>query len=357
MPYILLLPIGLVLYLLAWMFPNATESVYSRGIFPALGTALSLLTGWLPFSLAEFLMLGFILWGLWRVGKAVANVFNHGRSFKNMLKHAAARILSFFGVMWFSFLLVWGFNYHRPPFAEIAGLDASPASAGELEALCNDLVARSNELRARVAQDGAGAMRLLNGQGDAFERADLGYAEASARYPVLAADRGRPKGVLLSPIMSNLGISGIYFPWTGEANVNTTQPDCMLPFTTCHEMAHQRGFAAEDEANFLGYLACKSHPDVDFRYSGTFAAMLHAMNALHGSNPAAYERLRATLSEGVKKDIKAVEAWRARYDSALTGVAQAANDVYLKANAQADGVASYGRMVDLLIAERRAAKR
>ncbi|MEI3307330.1 MAG: DUF3810 family protein [Eggerthella lenta] len=35
-------------------------------------------------------------------------------------------------------------------------------------------------------------------------------------------------------------------------------------------------------------------------------------------------------------------------------VSNAANDTYLKANNQSDGMRSYGRMVDLLLAEQRA---
>ena len=55
-------------------------------------------------------------------------------------------------------------------------------------------------------------------------------------------------------MLSYLGISGIFIPFTCEANVNATLPDWEIPFTACHELAHQRGFAREDEANYVGYL-------------------------------------------------------------------------------------------------------
>jgi len=64
--------------------------------------------------------------------------------------------------------------------------------------------------------------------------------------------------------MSYLGIGGVYFPFTGEANVNISMPHTSIPFTACHEMAHQIGFAREDEANFIAYIACKNHPSPDF---------------------------------------------------------------------------------------------
>jgi len=68
------------------------------------------------------------------------------------------------------------------------------------------------------------------------------------------------------------------FPFTGEANVNISMPHTSIPFTACHEMAHQIGFAREDEANFIAYIACKNHPSPDFQYSGILSALINATN-------------------------------------------------------------------------------
>jgi hypothetical protein len=165
---------------------------------------------------------------------------------------------------------------------------------------------------------------------------------------------GAPKPVMLSSLMSYAGISGIFIPFTGEANVNATLPEWQIPFTAAHELAHQRGYAREDEANYVGYRACRAHPDRDFQYSGTFEAALYALGALAGADRAAYGRLRATLSPPLVRDLGALSAWRARYRSRLGRVQDRVNDAYLKTQGQRDGVQSYGRMVDLLLAERRA---
>src|SRR5207237_4159011 len=139
-------------------------------------------------------------------------------------------------------------------------------------------------------EDGEGAMRLADGRGGALGRATLGYAGPDLRGLPVPRVGGRPKEVVLSPLMSYLGIAGIFIPFTGEANVNATLPDCEIPFTACHELAHQRGYAREDEANYIAYRACRAHPDRDFRYSGPFRAALYTIGAPAGAHRASHSR-------------------------------------------------------------------
>jgi Protein of unknown function (DUF3810) len=153
--------------------------------------------------------------------------------------------------------------------------------------------------------------------------------------------------------MSYLGITGIYFPFTAEANVNVVVPDSQLPFTACHELAHQGGIAPEDEANFVAYAACMRHPDADFRYSGVFNAALYALHALSGVDAARAAR-QAQWSPAVRRDLDALRAWNERYRGPAETAARAVNNAYLKTQGVDDGVRSYGRMVDLLVLERRA---
>lgn len=152
--------------------------------------------------------------------------------------------------------------------------------------------------------------------------------------------------------MTRFGITGIYSPFTGEANLNTAPPPVFLPFTMCHEMAHQRGYAREDEANFIAYLVCKNHEDAEFRYSGYLMAFQYAMNKLYTYSPEKFQTLRSQISEGIKRDLVANRNfWHQYQDTVAEKVSTKINDTFLKANRQSDGVHSYGRMVDLLIAE------
>jgi hypothetical protein len=253
-----------------------------------------------------------------------------------------------------AFLLAWGLNYEREPFAVLAGLDTSPAGAAELRAVCEQLVEEANASRDALPEDGRGVMRLPDGLAGAIRRAGKGYRAASATYDVLAGRPARAKPLASSRLFSYLGITGIFFPFTGEPNVNTDVPQADLPFAIAHEMAHARGFAREDEAGYIGYLACRSHPDPDFRYSGVLAASVYALNALAGADRAAHRQVAERRSAAVRRDLQALQEWSDRYHGPVARLSHSVNNAYLKSQGQAEGMRSYGRMVDLLIAERRA---
>jgi hypothetical protein len=61
------------------------------------------------------------------------------------------------------------------------------------------------------------------------------------------------KPSLLTPLLNYIGTSGYYNPFTSEAQMNYQMPVFNRPFVACHEMSHQMGYGAEDEANFVGF--------------------------------------------------------------------------------------------------------
>ena len=340
--------------LLAAGQPEAVETVYARRVFPVVARLVSAATGWMPFSLSEAIVIA----GVVAIGAAGLHVLLRARWRRWTAAGAAsavALLTAAIAVAVFAFDLAWGYNYDRAPVAALLRYDLAPAPADDLAALAAELLAQAAALREGLPEDGTGVFRLTDGRRGALGRAARGYAapELALRLPVphLSAP---PKLVLLSPLMSYLGIGGIFIPYTCEANVNATLPDWEIPFTSAHELAHQRGFAREEEANYVGYLACRAHPDRDFQYSGTFRAALYSLAALAQADRASYGRLRGTVTAPLARDLAALAAWHRRYESRLGEVQERVNDAYLKTQGQADGVRSYGRMVDLLLAERRA---
>lgn len=351
---LLLVPLVFLLERALVRFPGFSERVYARGLFPLIGQTLNFLTGWIPFSLAELtawlLGLAAVLWlfgTVNRVARAGA-----GRRLRALWRRVAGVLVWAAGV-YFWFVILWGLNYARLPFGTIAGLDVRPSSTAELAELCTDLIDRANALRLEVQEDDDGVMRLNDSIPAALRRASLGYREAAKTYSALGGRYGRPKGVISSKLWSYTGIAGIYFAWTGEANVNTAMPASAIPAAAMHEMAHQRGFAREDEANYIAYLTCSFHPDADFRYSGVLSAVSESMFALYKRDPDLYAELGKRYSDGVRRDLqREYDFWRG-YEGVVADVSERINDAYLKSNGQTDGVQSYGRMVDLLLAEYR----
>lgn len=171
------------------------------------------------------------------------------------------------------------------------------------------------------------------------------------QYPSLAGHYPQPKPLLLSEILSWQQCSGVYSPFTIEANYNNDMTSYNIPHTICHELSHLRGFMREDEANFIGHLACLGSEDVDYRYSGYLLGWIYAGNALAKVDFEAYADVYGQLTEVVHADLDANSTFWEKYEGKVAEVQETVNDAYLKANGQSEGVKTYGRVVDLMLVE------
>lgn len=343
-----LIPLILVpiIYAIATNIPNIAgsyEVYYASSINKWTNSLLSLFTGTIKYALAEFIFYAHV------IAAPIIAIILLVKVFKGGFFKSVFRLLQYASILYILFMALWGFNYGRQSISVTMGFDVRPFSKEELTALTTHLIEEANRLR-RFQLENADGVMLMNGTyRDVFARAHEGYDQVGAKIKPLSGIYGRPKAILASELMLYTGITGVYFPFTAEANVNVAIPDMMLPATTLHEMAHQRGIAPEDEANFVAYITAIAHPDKDFNYSGTVLALIHSMNALYRKDAELAMSLRQTYSEGLDKDMTHYSAfWRA-YEGKTNEVADRVNDTYLKANRQEDGVQSYGRMVDLLL--------
>ena len=169
------------------------------------------------------------------------------------------------------------------------------------------------------------------------------------KWDVLAGYYPKPKPLAFSAFLSVQNLTGIYSPFTVEANYNQDMTPYNIPFTACHELSHLRGFMQEEEANFIAWLACKDAPETELQYSGSMLAWIHCMNVLYEEDRAAWSEIREILSEEADVDLRANSEFWDKWDGAVAEVSEQINDNYLKANGQKDGVQSYGRMADLVV--------
>lgn len=347
---ILLLPLGILLTQLSRMFPNFIEQFYSSFFYKIIANMLSWITGFLPFSLAELIVVFLATFALWYISKTILGLCRYKNKRLEILKNFVLNIFVAGGVIYFSFQLLWGFNYQRLTLNKIFELNIRKSSSNELSQLCVSLISSSNTLRKKINENQYGVMQLPYNKKYILKTAHLGYDKASIQYPKLKGNYGTPKPILLSNPMCYTAITGFYFPYTNEANINMSEPDSFLPFTTTHEMAHQRGFAKEDEANYIAYIACLNHPDINFQYSGTLAALSYSFNALSESDNQKYKELILTCSAGVLNDFKYNQDFWKGYSGPIENINDKINDAYLKSQNQQSGTKSYGAMVDLLLA-------
>lgn len=345
-----LFPLSLLLIFMAKSNPTTLTALYSERFNQWVVEKLSQLTGILPFSLFEWLIYFLILMILGYFGLTLYQVAKYPKTWWSIIGRFFLHLLSFASLLYFLFTILWGLNYYKTPLEETLQLNLSPRSVEELALLYDYLINQTNETRTQVFENEDGIFTINETVSEIFKRAPLGYAAAATTYPFLGGDYGLPKAVFLSDLMSYTNITGIYSPFTAEANVNVSVPKSTLLFTTMHEMAHQRGFASENEANFIAYLTCIAHPDVDFQYSGYLNALSYVNRALALVDRETLITLNEKLSDGVRRDLNDQRDYWKQYEGKVEETFIQMNQTYLKLNGVNDGVQSYGRVVDLLLA-------
>lgn len=332
--------------------PELVERFYSRFSFPYIGRIIAIFNKPFGFSLAEaglvVLALLLFVWLLW-VAQKVWN--GYLRPF-DLIAYLLYRAVWAGGAVMLLFLLLWGFNYQRQPLANNLNLEGRQTRPGELEAICALMVSRLNASYegARTKLDWSNEKGLPLSRQQLYDALETSYQSLTILGRASEGGYGPPKPLTLSPLLSRFGISGIYSPFTGEANYNEEAPACDLPYVIAHEKAHQRGFAREDEANFVGFLACVNATDPFVRYSGYLQAMPRVMGVLATTNEDEYRVLLSRIGQGARADLQSRAAfWQMRESRVLGEVARKTNNTYLKANRVRSGIANYDEVTALII--------
>jgi len=376
---LLLIPLGILLTHLAKSNAQIAEKVFACGIYKWLSQGMSLLTGWIPFSLMELIIivgpltaLALIIRQIVRVCKVKKPVCTMSKEYRDLMEVQSIgeqrflllmtmlqNILCLVAVIFFGYVLLCGVNYHRYPVAYHLGLAVENSTEEELSGLYTELVQQAVELRKQLdSVDENGVYVLPCSEKELGREAQKAYEAFAGEYPVFGGRYPVPKHVFFSRLMSWTEITGVFTPWTMEANVNIDISPYSIGSTMCHELAHLRGFMREDEANYISYRVCMASSSPDLQYSGTMLALIHTGNALYGQNAERYFELYQTyMSPAVSLDLVANNEYWDQFEEPVVGdttvgeIADKVNDAYLKANDQTDGTKSYGLVVDLLMAE------
>ena len=255
-------------------------------------------------------------------------------------------ILSVSATMFALFCLWWGVLYYSDSFTEQAGLERRNISVQELETVTRYFAEQANAAGEHVERGEDGVFRA--DKSDIFRRSPDVYGGAEQIFPCLAAPAVRAKPVLLSRLLSYIRYTGFFFPYTAEANLNADSPACLLPSTIAHELAHLRGVAREDEANFCAVVACMESGDENYRYSGALLAYIYLGNALYRADYDAWREVYSMLSENVRADLRANNDYWAQFETPAADVSEKVYESFLQTYGDDRGMQSYGACVDLL---------
>lgn len=320
--------VAMGLRLWARVFSEAFMRVYTEGINKWMIQGLSRFFGLFRVSVFEVLILALLITGaqtLWRY------------KWRGVLRCACGLVF-----IYSAFMLMWGLNYERPSVAVDFALDMRDVHVDDLKSLYLALIDLANVTRGEVNESENGIF-VASGTSSV----DVGYDVLQLQYGKFGGDYGRYKEVAMSHFLSGARIAGIYGALTGEPNVNVHIPDVARLFTIAHESGHQRGVAHEDETNFIAYMACMSHPEADYRYAGSFNALMYAREALIDAGELPWVmQMDELIDEGVVRDFNHLAAFWDERESWFGELVAHGSDLFMNFHNSGE----YVEVVDFLVA-------
>jgi len=340
--FALLLPIQLFLVQILEKHPAFVEKYYANGIYPIISNFFRTVFGWIPYSVGDILLFVFILF---LVRFLILCLRFRVRNFLPQ----TISILAFLSKVYFCFYMFWGLNYYREPLSKNLGYTEHQYTTDELVKSTDYILKQLNTVHSKIVSNDSLQITNPYSTSEMYTLSYQGYQNLSADFPQFTYKKSAIKNSLMGYLQSYNGTSGYFNPFTGEAQVNATIPKTSFPTTACHEMAHQIGYAAENEANFIGFLATNYSSNYYFKYASYRMAFGYSIAELQKRDPTKAKALWKKVNTGIIKDFSTSYTFWQSYKNPFEPIVKKGYDQYLKANKQKDGTASYSYVVDLMI--------
>lgn len=297
--------------------------------------------GWLPFSIGDVF---YTLAGIYIIRWVIVNRKRIIKDSINWLLDIGATI----SLAYFAFHILWAFNYYRQPLNKSLNIEAEYTTE-QLLSFTERLIKKSNAIHNQLAINDSTKVEMPFTKSEVFDKMTNGYDLLSKTYPNLNYQPKSIKKSIYSTALTYMGFSGYLNPFTNEAQVNGLIPTYKFPTTTCHEAAHQLGYAAENEANFIGSLAAIHNNDIHFKYSGYTFGLRYCLVEIFKRDKDLYYKILETINKGILKNYKEAEDFWRSYENPIEPVFEKTFDTFLKANNQSAGMKSYSYVVALLV--------
>jgi hypothetical protein len=322
-------------------YPDFVETYYSNGLYQFTSKAMRYVFGWLPFSVGDLL---YTIAGIY----IVRWFFIYRKRITKNTKYWITDVFAAISLVYFAFHLFWGMNYYRLPLHKTLQLDDTYTTE-ELIYVTKKLINKSNAIHRSIIENDSLKIVMPYSKKQLLKKTTNGYDALAKIYPHLKYSPSSIKLSIYSLPLTYMGFSGYLNPFTNEAQINGLIPLCKFPSTASHEAAHQIGYAAENEANFIGCLAAINNEDVYYKYSGYIFALRHCLNEIYRRDEGCYEELAETVNKGILKNYQeSYDFWRS-YQNPLEPVFKSTFNIFLKANNQEKGIESYNYAVALFV--------
>lgn len=339
------IPLVLVLAILILQnLPSVIENYYSTSIYVHIATFMRMCFKWLPVSIGDIIYLLLIFQFINLLVKVIRLLIQK-KITQTLLFNFILKSIKLLLWVFILFNFLWGLNYYRLGIKYQLKLSNTVYTKAELKDLVCHFIDQLNTTRKIIGKDSLlpemSFKEIVKESGNAYE-------SLSEDLPFLEYQNKSVKKSLFSTVSHYIGFTGYYNPFTAQAQLSTNVPNIVMPFVACHEIAHQLGYASEDEANFVGYLAAVRSKNILFKYSvyidlykyASMELMLMDFNEMN----------HWQLDELVRKDLSNIRKFYAKQNNDVSPIMSQIYAQYLKANQQERGLDSYNDVISLLIA-------
>ncbi len=322
-------------------FPEFVERFYTYGLYQFISKSMRYAFGWIPFSVGDIL---YTIAGIYIIRWLIVN---RKRIIKDT-KNWSLDVLSAISIGYFAFHLLWAFNYYRLPLHRSLKIK-NEYTTEQLVNLTNQLIRKSNELHHQITLDDSVKVEMPYSKKELIAMAPIGYDMLAKEFPHLAYHPTSLKRSIYSLPLTYMGFSGYLNPFTNEAQIDGLIPEYKYPTICSHEIAHQLGYAAENEANFIGSMAAMHNDNIYFQYSGYTFALAHCLSDLYLRDPSKQEELFKLINVGVLKNYQEAKEFWDSYQNPAEIYFKNTYSGFLIANNQTGGIDSYSYVVALLV--------
>lgn len=323
------------------LYPSFVEKYYSLGFYPILSKVSRILFGWISFSIGDIF---YLLIAIIAIRWIIKNFYRLRFEPIRVLLDITATI----SVVYFMFHILWGFNYYRLPLHKSLNLE-SDYSYEQLLETTHKFIDKSNSMHRQLGYADSVKIELPYSQDTMLEMSINGYKNLESKYPQLGLAPQSLKKSGWSLGLTIMGYSGYLNPFSGEGQVNNLIKTYKFPVVACHEQAHQIGYAAENEANFLASLTTLNNEDPYFQYAGYIFTLRYLVNEVARTDLDTYYELLEEINPGILESYKEMRDFWNSYANPFENFSKIFWDNFLKANNQSKGIMSYDYMVALVV--------
>jgi Protein of unknown function (DUF3810) len=324
------------------------ENGYSAGFYRSFSNFFRLIFGWIPFSIGDFIYGGIVIYALVKMCQLTKFLFTQKKNnnIGSLLKKTLFSTFVKCCLLYIFFNIFWGINYNRLGIASQLNINVEKFSIEELKNINIILVEKINDSKIVLLKN----KTTYPTNSELFLQTKNAYINLSKKYSFLNYKNESIKSSMWGWLGNYTGFLGYYNPFTGEAQINTTVPKFTQPFTACHEVAHQLGYAKEMEANFVGYLAAAASTDTLFRYSVYLDLFTYSNRTLYFADSASALECRKKLLPEVVSDFKERRRFNDAHRSFIEPIISYLYGKFLEQNQQPMGILSYDEVTAFIIA-------